>query len=154
MFGRKEVSRKQPTPESLRKSMLKCLERKGLQYGIDGEDITAKANDQFGYLINIYDQHVDIMGILTGFKVSKAQRDQFIWKMNLINVNLSFGRFSVNPDGIVFYSYGHVCMDSSPSVALFEAMLGLMEDLIMAEYPELKAMAERNDVAERDPGYA
>ena len=126
MFGMRKG-----TPEGVFKTLRNALDKRDLKYEID-EDNQAIGLSVMGddlpipTMIQVNNNHVRFTAILA-FKAIEASYKDVAWNLNLLNTELTFGSFSLNPeDGIVRFDYSYIISNAKPTEDILIALLKMV----------------------------
>lgn len=135
MVSKTMFSRRKDTKEAVYKTLINSFNSEGFEFEQDDEKrnvlILFPGDDLPIHMsITVYDLHIGFMCYLP-FKVSEDMHKEVAWKLNNINISLSFGAFGIDPsDGIVQFEYGYIFSNANPSKDLLLSIIAMITDTV------------------------
>ena len=126
MFGMRKG-----TPEGVFKTLRNALDKRDFKYEVDEDNqaigLSVMGDDlPISTMIQVNDNHVRFTAILA-FKAIEASYKDVAWNLNLLNTELTFGSFSLNPeDGIVRFDYSYIISNAKPTEDILIALLKMV----------------------------
>ncbi len=141
MFGRRKDSK-----EAVYKTLIKAFRSQGFTFEQDDEEhhirISFPGDDlNIHMFIRVYDLHIGFICYLP-FKADEDKYKDVAWRLNEINLSLSFGAFGIDPtDGIIQFEYGYIFSDANPSEELMLSIVVMVVQTVDKYDGELEKIA-------------
>ena len=143
VFGRRKS-----TKTSVYKTVIDSFKSQGFTFEQDDENctvlITFSGDDlRIPMFIKVHDLHVGFVCYLP-FKADESRYKDVAWRLNEINLPLSFGSFEIDPeDGVIQFGYGYIFSDANPSEELILSIISMIIQTVDEFDGELAKIANR-----------
>ena len=155
MFGKKRnqsplsAPRGRTTKDQVISVIKSALDSQDFKYKFDEENnvfVTSFMGDDLpiGTLLNVRDEVLHFAFFLN-LKASPENYKEVVWELNIINKNLMFGTFYLDPDdGMISFDYGFPYSEVNMSQGFFLAFTHALLDTVDENDGKLKRIAEKS----------
>ena len=143
MFGRKKS-----TCRSIYRTLINAFNAQKFTFEQDDENCTVLIsfsgdNLRLPMFIRVHDLHIGFVCYLP-FKADESRYKDVAWKLNEINLPLSFGAFGMDPeDGVIQFGYGYIFSEANPSEELILSIISMIIQTVDEFDEELAKIANR-----------